>query len=136
MSANTTPIFVAAINNKGQSWTHSDSAATTKDVFVAASNGSRCFGIAATLTDTTAVDVQIFIYDGATAWLAGTVTVAIGAGNTGSVSAQNLLSLSNNPWLNSDGSITLPTGWKIQASNVTQLASGKTLTLVALGGDY
>jgi hypothetical protein len=136
MAANTAPIFVLTINNKGQSWTHSDAAATTKDVFVAGSNGSRLAAVAATSTDTAAIDVQLFAYDGSTAWLVGTVTVAIGAGNTGTVAAQNLLILSSNPWLNSDGSITLPSGWKLQASNVTQVTTGKTLTLVGLGADY
>ncbi len=87
-------------------------------------------------SDTSAIDVQLFAYDGSTAWLVGTITVPIGAGNTGSVAAVNLLSLSQCPWLNSDGSITLPTGWKLQASNVSQVTSAKTLTLVALGADY
>lgn len=87
-------------------------------------------------TDTSAIDVQLFAYDGSTAWLVGTVTIPIGAGNTGSVAAVNLLNLPACPWLNGDGSITLPTGWKLQASNVTQVTSAKTLTIVALGADY
>jgi hypothetical protein len=136
MPANTAPIFVLTLNNKGQSWTHADAAATTKDLFVAGANGSRLASVAASSTDTSAIDVQLLAFDGSTAWLVSTVTVAIGAGNTGAVAAQNLLSLSQCPWLNSDGSLTLPSGWKLQASNVTQVTAAKTLTLVSLGADY
>lgn len=136
MPANVAPIFVLTVNDKGQSWTHADAAATTKDVFVAGSNGSRLASVAAASTDTSAIDVQLLAFDGATAWLVGTVTVPIGAGNTGTVAAVNLLSLSQCPWLNGDGSLLLPSGWKLQASNVTQVTAAKTLTLVAWGGDY
>lgn len=136
MAANTSPIFVLTPNNKGQTWTHADSAATTKDVFVAGTNGSRLAAVEATSSDTSAIDVQLFYFDGSTAFLIGTVTVAIGAGNTGTVAAQNLLLLSNLPGLNSDGSLFLKTGEKLQASNVTQVTSAKTLTLAAFGADY
>lgn len=136
MAANTAPIFVLTPNNKAATWTNADSAATTKDVFVAGTNGSRLAAIEATSSDTSAVDVHLYYYDGSTAYLIGTVTVAIGAGNTGSVAAQNLLSLSSLPGLNSDGSLFLKSGEKIQAANVTQVTSGKTLTLAAFGADY
>lgn len=137
MPAGTTPIFIAVINDKGVTWVNADGAAASKDVFVAGSNGSRCFAIAATSTDTSDRDFQIFLNDGSTSFLVGTVTVPLGAGNTGTVAALNLIgSLSTNPWLNSDGSVMLPTGWKIKASNVTTITTAKTVTLVALGGDY
>jgi hypothetical protein len=136
MAANTAPIFVLTINDKGVTWVNADGAGSIKDIFVAGANGSRVAAVAATSTDTSAIDVQLLAHDGTTAYLIGTVTVAIGSGNTGSVAAVNLLSLNQNPWLNSDGSITLPSGWKLQAKNVTTVTAAKTLTLVALGGDY
>ena len=136
MAANTSPIFVISANNKGQTWTHADTAATTKDLLTAGTNGTRIASVEACSTDTSAIDVQLFAYDGSTAFLIGTVTVAIGAGNTGSVAAQNLFSLSNLPGLISDGSLVIPTGWKLQASNVTQVTTAKTLTLVTFGADY
>jgi len=136
MAQNTSPIFVLTINNKGQTWANADGAGASKDLFVAGANGSRIAAVAACSTDTAAIDVQLFAYDGTTAYLIGTITVAIGAGNTGSVAAQNLLALSSCPWLNSDGSITLPSGWKLQAKNVTTVTAAKTLTIVALGGDF
>jgi hypothetical protein len=136
MAAGTKPIFVAALNNKGQTWVNADGAGAVKDVFVAGANGSRAASLIATSTDTSAIDVQVFAYDGSTAFLIGTITVPIGAGNTGTVGGVNLLQLAGIPGLNSDGSITLPTSWKLQASNVTTVTAAKTLTVVCVGGDY
>lgn len=136
MAANTSPIFVLTINNKGQTWVNADGSGVTKDVFVAGANGSRLASVAATSSDTSDRDFSLYAYDGSTAFLIGTVTVAAGAGNAGTTAAINLLSLSLNPWLNSDGSIALPSGWKLQVKNLTAVTSGKTVTLVALGADY
>lgn len=135
MAANTQPIFVASMNNKGVTFVNADGT-TTKDVFVAGSNGSRVASVAATTTDTSANLVHIYLYDGTTAYQVGEVTVAAASGTDGSTAAVNLLSLSMNPWLNSDGSITLPSGWKLQASVNAAVTSAKTLTLVSIGADY
>lgn len=135
MAANTAPIFVAAINNKGVTFVNADGT-TTKDLFVAGANGSRVASIAATTTDTSANIVHLYAYDGTTAYLVGEVTVAAASGTDGATAAVNLLALSMCPWLNSDGSITLPSGWKLQASVAAAVTAAKTLTLVALGGDY
>ncbi len=136
MAANTAPIFVLAPNNKGATWTNSDTAPTTKDLFVAGSNGSRVAGISVCSTDTSDRDFHLYYYDGSTAYLIGTLTVPLGAGNTGTVAAINFLSLANIPALNPDGSITLKTGEKLQAANVVTVTSAKTVTIVAFGGDY
>jgi hypothetical protein len=136
VAANTAPIFVAVPNNKGQTWVNGDGAAATKDIFVAGSNGSRVSGISVCSTDTSDRDFHLYYYDGSTAYLLGTLTVPLGAGNTGTVPALNLLSLSNIPGLNPDGSITLKTGEKLQAANVATITAAKTVTVVALGGDY
>lgn len=135
MAAGNKPIFVAGINNKGTAWNSADVSLTSKDIFVAGTNGSRIFAVSATSTYATALDMRLYTNDGTTAWLIGTETVAINAGNNGGTASQNLFSLSYLPSLNSDGSLTLPTGWKLQASNGTAMAAG-TVTLVSLGGDY
>jgi hypothetical protein len=136
MAQNTKPIFVLTPNNKGVTWVNADGAGASKDLFVAGSNGSRIASVAAVSTDTSAIDLQLFAFDGTTAYLVGTVTIAIGAGNTGTVAAQNLLSLNSCPWLNSDGSIFLGSGWKLQAKNATTVTAAKTLTVVTFGADY
>jgi len=135
MAQNTSPIFVLTINDKGVTFVNADGT-TTKDIFVAGANGSRLASISATTTDTSANLVILYAYDGSTAYRIGEVSVAAASGTDGSTAAVNLLSLSMNPWLNSDGSLTLPTGWKIQASVSTSVTSAKTLTLVAWGADY
>ena len=138
MAANTSPIFVKAINNKTAQWTNSDSAATTKDVFVAGADGSRLAAISATSTETANDRIfAIILHDGTNPFLVGSITVLRNSGFDGTAAATNLLgSLSACPWLNSDGSLMLPTGWKVQLKNLTQVASGKTVDVVALGGDY
>src|SRR6476646_352883 len=105
MAANTTPIFVLTINNKGVTFVNADGTAT-KDIFVAGSNGSRVGAVSATTTDTSSNLVLLYAYDGATAYRVGEITVAAASGTDGSTASVNLLSLSMCPWLNSDGSVT------------------------------
>lgn len=135
MAANTSPIFVLTPNCKGVTFVNADST-TAKDLFVAGANGSRLASVSATTTDTSANNVKLLLYDGSTAWWAGTVNVPTLSGTDGSTAAVNLLTLSMCPWLNSDGSIVLPTGWKLQVAPLAAVTSAKTLTLVALGADY
>ena len=135
MAANTSPIFVLTMNNKGVTFVNADGT-SNKDLFVAGANGSRLASIAATTNDTSTNNVKISLYDGSTAWWAGTVAVPTLSGTDGSTAGVNLLSLSLCPWLNSDGSLTLPSGWKVQVAPLVAVTAAKTLTLVALGADY
>ena len=135
MAANTSPIFVLTIKNKGVTFVNADGT-SNKDIFVAGANGSRLAAISAVTTDTSANLVKLYAYDGSTAYQIGDITVAAASGTDGSTASVNLLSLSMLPFLNSDGSITLPSGWKIQAGVTTAVTAAKTLTLVALGADY
>lgn len=139
MTAPTKPIFIGTLHSDGTSWTNSDAAATTKDVFTAdATDGSLLTAIAATSTET-ANDVAfaILLHDGSTAFLVGTIIVLRNSGFNGVAAAANLLgSLAACPWLNSDGSLPVPAGWKVQLKNITQVASGKQIDVVAIGGDY
>lgn len=139
MAAATKPIFVAKLRGNTAQWTNSDAAATVKDVFVAdATNGSLCTAIAATSTETANDRIfAILLHDGTSAFLVGSITVLRNSGFDGTAAATNLLgSLAACPWLNSDGSLPVPAGWKIQLKNLTQVAAGKQVDIVALGGDY
>lgn len=136
MAANTEPIFVKTPNNKGQTWTNSDTAPTTKDVVVAATDGTLVTAVSAASTDTSDRDFHLYYNDGTTDYLLGTVTVTAGAGNTGSVAALNLLDLSKCPALNPDGSLFLKTGEKLRAANVATVTSAKTITLIGLAANY
>ena len=135
MAANTSPIFVLTPNCKGVTFVNADGT-TLKDMFVAGANGSRLAAVAANTNDTSANNVKLELFDGTTAYWAGTVNVPTLSGTDGTTAAVNLLALSMCPWLNSDGSIFLPTGWKLQVAPLAAVTAAKTLTLVALGADY
>ena len=138
MAANTAPIFVKNVTAKGVTWTNSDAAATKKTVTpTVGSEGARVHSIAVTTDDTTARDFQVFLNDGTTDTLLGTVTIPIGAGNTGSAAAIAILKQSTLlPWVGSDGSLLVPPGGVVKMANVTQPTSAKTFYVTTLCGDY
>ena len=138
MAANTAPIFVKNLTAKGTTWTNSDAAATKKTVTpTVGAEGARVHSIAVTTDDTTARDFQIFLNDGTTDTLLGTVTIPIGAGNTGSAAAIAILKQSTLlPWVGADGSLLVPTGCVVKMANVTQPTSAKTFYVTTFSGDY
>lgn len=138
MAANTAPIFVANITAKGTTWTNSDAAATKKAITpTIGANGCRIHSISIASDDTTARDFQLFLNDGTTDFLVGTVSATASAGTTSSNAAVSVLGKSTLlTWIPSDASMLVPTGWSLKLSNVTQVTSGKTVTVVATCGDY
>jgi hypothetical protein len=109
---------------------------STKDLFTAGASGSQVQAIMITTDETAARDLKIYIYDGTNTDLIGVVNVPIGAGNTSGVLAVNALDKSLLPWLPDDKVITLKAGFKIKIAAGTAVTSGKTITVVALGGDF
>lgn len=135
---NTQPIFVANVTAAGTTWTNADAAATTKVITpLVGENGARIHQIAVTNTDTVNIDISIYANDGSTDFLLGTLQIPANSGATSAVPAKALpLQTGNFPWFSADGSILLPAGWSLKASNAVQVASAKVLTIVAWGGDY
>jgi len=138
MAANTTPIYVKNITAKGTTWTNSDAASTKKTISPSiGAEGCRVHAVVATLDDTTARDFSLYLNDGTTDFLVGTFTVTASAGTSGAVSSISALSIvASFPWAGTDGSILIPSGWVLKAMNLTQVASAKTATIVAICGDY
>jgi hypothetical protein len=134
----TLPITLSA-NDKGVTFVNADST-TVKDIFIAGANGSILRGISACTTDTSANNVQIFFYDGSTAYLMGTVRVATLSGTDGAVNGVNLLNSTAIPALKTDNAgnkiFALESGQKIQAGVLVAVTAGKTLTLVSVGEDF
>jgi hypothetical protein len=130
------PLFATAILGKGVTWTNADSAATKKDITaVASGNGMLVSSISAILDDTTARVVQLFANDGSTDFLIGSSAVAALAGSDGATPGSSLLAnVSLSPFASSNGDCCIPSGWKLRAQQVTQLTSGKTLTLFVQAG--
>jgi hypothetical protein len=135
---NTIPVTQTA-NNKAVNFANADST-NLKDIFVAGANGSILRTINACTTDTSTNNVQLFHYDGSTAYLIGTVPVVTLSGTNGSANTVNLLDPAKIPGLPKDNSglvaYWLKSGEKIQAAPLAAVTAAKTLTLVANGEDY
>lgn len=140
MPLTSNPVFPQQPKN-GKVQIANGDASAQKTVYTAGSNGSKIHGLFAVSTDTSARDVQISITNGGTSYPIGTVTVAIGAGNSGSVPTQNLLpylgQLLGLP-LDSDGNpeILLNSGDTLTVSALTTVTSGKLITVTAIGSDF
>ena len=134
MAGNTSPIFVAAVNNAATSFANADGTAA-KTVFTAGANGSRVQAIAVVNTDTAAYDV-VLSYNGATQLL-GRVSVPLSSGNTNAAPTVNLLASAQfAPFLDADGSLRLPGGVTLQLAMGSAIAAGKSLFVTVLGGDF
>ena len=135
MAANTTPIFVATANLEEVTFVNADST-TPKDLVSAGTDGTKVFAIAATTDDTSANNVQLYIHDGTTAYLVGTVNVPTLSGTDGSTVAVDILDSTALPWLDADGEFFIPSGYKIQVAPLAAVTTAKTLTIVCLAGNY
>lgn len=127
-------------NNKGITFVNADGT-TAKDLFVAdATDGSKLYSIAATTSDTSANNVQLFYNDGTTSFLIATVRVAIASGTDGEAASVNLLNAAACPFVRKDNGenpfIEVKAGHKITVAPLVAVTADKTLTLVALGEDY
>lgn len=138
MAANTSPIYVKNVTGKGSTWTNSDAANTKKTISpTVGSEGCRVHVIAATSSDTASRDFSLYLNDGTTDFLIGSVTITASAGTTGAAAAIAVNALATQlPWVASDGSILIPTGWVLKAENLAQVTSAKTVTFVVMAGDY
>ena len=142
MSANTDPVFVAsplttAANTQIANTIENADGATAKDVVNGATDGSLIQDINAVSDDTAAVSAEVYLYDGATARLLGTVAIPAGAGTVAGTPAVSLLDVSVMPGLNKrdDGALFIASGQKLQVAATAAVTSGKTVTLTALGGN-
>jgi hypothetical protein len=136
MAANIQPIFVESANVAEVTFVNADGT-TPKDLVSAGADGTKIMRIAATTSDTSANNVALYVHDGTTAYLVGTVNVPTLSGTDGTNAAVNLLDTTALPWLDSDGEFFIPTGYKIQAGPIAAVTSGSyTLTIVCFAGDY
>jgi threonine synthase len=109
---------------------------TPKDLISAGADGTKVLSIACTSDDTSDVVMQVFVHDGTTAYLVGSVNVPTLSGTDGTVVAVDLLSATDLPWLDADGEFFIPTGYKVQVAPLAAVTAAKTVTVVCLAGDY
>lgn len=127
------------INNGAITFVNADGT-TPKAVFTAGANDSILGMLSACSTDTSAVKCQVFLYDGSTNWLVGTVNVPTLSGTDGSANAIDLLNSTALPFCDLSDSgkriIKVKTGWSVRVAPVSAVTSTKTLTVVAAGDDF
>lgn len=135
MAANTSPIFALTANLAEVTFVNADST-TPKDLVSAGSDGTKVLGISCTSDDTSAVNMRVYIHDGSTAYLVGTVRVATLSGTDGAVAAVDLLQRTALPWLDVDSEFFIPSGYKLQVAPLAAVTAAKTVTVVCLAADY
>jgi hypothetical protein len=113
---------------------------SVKTAYTAGANDSKVVALSASNTDTAAYTVQVWLTRSATNYLLGAFPVAANAGNNGTVAAQNLLAPTLWPGLpvDNDGQVYLflQSGDTLSAGVTGAVASGKTVTVTAIGADF
>lgn len=136
MAANTNPIFLATRRSVG---VEIDPADTTAQVVLiaAGTNGTVIEAIAATTTDTSAVELDLYLYDGAASFGLGSVTIPAGAGTDGGTTpAVDVLQQTDLPWLRDDLTLALASGCSLKAAAHATITAAKVVHVTVWGGDY
>jgi hypothetical protein len=112
-----------------------------KTVYTAGASGSKVTALIAQSTDTSARDVQVSITNGGTSYPLGTISVPIGAGNSGTVPSVNPLNSSQLPGIavDSDGNpyLHLISGDTLTVSALSTVTAAKLITVTAATvGDF
>lgn len=117
---------------------------TAQAVMTGAANGTKIYAMWVCSTDTVARDIQITILRGSRTDLQTTVTIPAGAGNVGiansGLAAVDMMSDANWPGLAKDrfGNryFHLESTDTLQVNSVVSLASGKLISVNAIGADF
>lgn len=131
MAANTSPIFELTPINAGITIVNADST-NLKTILTAGADGTRIDGILVSSNDTAAVNLAFYINDGVSDLYIGNVVVAIGSGYTTVVRVDALATLRPA----SINALILGAGYVLKANAVVAVTAAKTVTIVAVGGDY
>jgi hypothetical protein len=124
------PMFEGSIRVAGIQIVNTDGT-TKKTILTGATNGTRIDAIRVCSDDTSAVNLAFYINDGSTDYYIGNVPVASGTGYGTVLPVEALTSLS--PVL---GYLVLPSGYSLKVNAVSAVTSGKTVNIVAIGGDF
>jgi hypothetical protein len=136
MPLNTNPVFIGTRRSVGVEMDNADST-NQVSLFAAGTNGSLIEAISVTSTDTAAVELDLYLYDGAASFSLGSVTVPIGAGtNGGTANAVDGLNQTELPWLRDDLTLALGAGCTLKAAAHAAITSGKVVHVSVFGGDY
>lgn len=134
----TRPIFPNSIRSEAIEMDNADGT-TLLDLFTAGSSGSRVDKIAITSDDTTAVDLDLYLHDGTSAFQIGSINVPVGAGTVAGATPAVAVSFLNQtalPFLGEDLALHLETGCKLQIGAQVAITAAKVVHVAVFGGDY
>ena len=136
MPANTNPLFIGDRKNWPLTFDETDTT-VLQDLVVAGANGSLIESILACTTDTSAVELDLYLDDGAVTYPLGSVTITAGAGTDGGTTpAVNVLNQTDLPWLRDDLTLPIEAGMTLQVAAHATITTDKDVWVVAIGGDY
>lgn len=139
MAKQTELFLTAGFANAGVALTSANTTAWVS-VYTAAANDAVVKGLAASSSDTAAINVKIGIDIGGTVYHIATVNVPIAAGTNGVMPAVDLLSAIQLPFLPVDRNgkrvLALKAGNILKVACLATMTAAKTLTVVALTEEY
>lgn len=131
MTANLKPIFELVPVNAGVTIVNADGT-DLKTICTAGSNGSRIDGIFVCSNDTAEVNLAFYINNGAADLYIGNVRIPIGTGYT-TIPKMDAMTTLRPVYQNF---IQMPSGYILKANAVAAVTAAKTVTIVAIGGDF
>lgn len=131
MTANFKPVFELTPVNAGVTVVNADST-NKKTVYTAGANGGRIDAISVCSDDTSAVNLAFYINDGSADLYIGNVNVPIGSGYTTVAKVDALASLK--PAY--QNFIQIKATYILKCNAVVAVTAAKTVTVVAIGGDF
>lgn len=133
MAANTSPIFGLTAKLAEVDIINADG--TTKNtIYTAGTDGGVIKHINVVSDDTATVEMQVFVNDGTTSYLIGTVDITTLAGTDGSEPAVDLCDANLIPLLAEP--LYIPSGYTIEVAPKAAVTSTKTVWVVGVGVDY
>lgn len=139
MATTATPIFPQTIQNYAVQILPADTT-TVKTLATGGTNGTKIDWINIASSDTAARDLQIWLSDGTTNHLLTTLSVAITAGFTNTITPVALFVNSQSPFLSFDSSgnkfLYLKSGWSLKAGVLTAVTAAKAIYITAQGEDF
>lgn len=131
MTANFKPVFELTPVNAGVTVVNADGT-NKKTIYTAGANGGRVDGIIVCSDDTAAVNLAFYIDDGSADLYIGNVNVPIGSGYTTVVKVDAMTTLKPA----GQSFIQLKATYKLECNAVAAVTAAKTVTVVAIGGDF
>lgn len=131
MTANFKPVFELTPVNAGVTVVNADGT-NKKTIYTAGANGGRIDGILVCSDDTAAVNLAFYINDGSADLYIGNVSVPIGSGYTTVAKVDGLAALKPTY----QNFIQMKAGYILKCNAVAAVTAAKTVTVVAIGGDF